>query len=137
MALHGRSSGPKIVNDSAGTALSAVSKTASFDTAWVSCAGAQYISWWIVADETAGSGTFDVDVECTPDNGTTVFEMPQALDSETVAEFGQFTGDINTVMTWQLPACGPDSDFKVRLEFTAASSPTFSFTVYYSLFYPS
>ena len=134
VGLSGRSLGPKIINDSNGLPINVKEYTATFDTAWVGASGARFISFWIVSDRTAGSGTFDFDVECSPDSGTTIFDMPQALDSTTVAEFDQFGADKNEVMTWQLPANG-GGDFVVRLEATAASSPTNNFTIYYSLSY--
>lgn len=137
MPLHGKSLGPKIMNDATnGGALNAVSRTASFDTDWVSAAGAQYVAFWIVADETAGSGTFDIDVECSPDGGTSVFDMPQDLNSETKAAFTQITADINAMRMFRLPPSGADTNMRLRLEFTAASSPTYTLTVYYSLFFP-
>ena len=137
MAFSGRSKGPTLFSIAADNLdVNAVSHTASFDTNWVGLSGAQYIAIWLKMDETAGSGTFDIDVEVSDDNGTTVFDMPQDLNSETKAAFTQVTGDINALRMWRLPPSGPDSNMKLRLEFTAASSPTYTITARYSLFYP-
>lgn len=137
MGLHGTSLGPKLMNISTGAALNATSHTASFDTEWVGVGGAERVAFWIKADETAGTGTYDIDVEVSDDAGTTVFDMPNTFDSETKAQFTQLAADINVVRWWYLPATGADSNMQVRLEFIAASSPTYTFTVRYSLFYPS
>ena len=138
MPLHGKSSGPKFLQVS-GADINSTVHTADFDTDWKGCAGAQRVCIWVNVVAASGtSPTLDIDLEATPDNGTTVCEFPQAANSQTVADLAQLTTTGNTACKWfELPPSGPDSQMKFRLECDlGGTTPSFTLKVWYSLFYP-
>ena len=124
------------MSDSAGTNLSGVTKSATFDTAWYSLNGLEYFGFVLDLGAVSGtSPTLDIDLEFTMDGGTTVFtDFPPAVNDETenitttnsgISFTQMVTSDQQTTMYWVNPFPN-DNNIKIRLECTiAGSSPTF------------
>ena len=132
--------------DSAGTTLNGVAKTASFDSEWIDIGAADIFGFIVVATVTGTSPTLDIDVEATPDGGTTVYDYPAFLNVEAgdsaesgiasagIADFAQITATGNTAKFF--PAFLPDGasgglNPQVRLECTiGGTNPSFTLTIF-------
>jgi len=71
-----------------------------------------------IATEDSSDGTLDVDIEQSPDKGTTWVNMPQSADSETVADLAQFTAT-GSKFAW-FEHCGDAEFTRVRAELDQA-----------------
>lgn len=91
-------------------------ETADFDTDWVAPKGATRIGVWVdISAEDSASATTDIDIEQSPDKGTTFIDMPQSANSQTGADLAQITAT-GTSFIW-FEHCG-DSEFtRIRAEF--------------------
>ena len=130
-----------VLNDSAGTALSGVAKTATFNSQTVNLQG--YGTFCLILDIGTVSGsspTMDPKVQMTLDNGTTWLDtLPNALNAETQAALAQITATKETAECWRNPfpnvagfATTNNVTPRVRIVFTVGgSSPSFTFTKAY------
>lgn len=93
--------GPFIMNDSAGASLNAVSKSATFNTAWYSPGGSDVLCAYVTI-ASASSANFALTVEVSPDGGTTNYSLPATLNSETSAAMAAFTANGNFHECWEI-----------------------------------
>jgi len=107
----------------------AFSATVSSD--WIRADG-DWIGVSTAAVVSGGSSpTCDVTIECTPDNGTTVFSLPADNNSQTAAAMTQITATANGLKFWLNPLIGI-AGWKWRAKFTAGGTiSTFTITAQY------
>lgn len=132
MGIHATAFGPKVMNDSSGNALSVLTKTASFDTAWYSTGGCSRIGIVVIAASVTGtSPTLDIDFEFSPDGGTTTVPVfPDGANSETQADMAQITA-ADQQMIFHEVAYPASSNARWRLECTiGGTNPSFDLTIY-------
>jgi len=125
----------RLLKDSAGTTLSGVAKTATFDSEAVNLQG--WATFCLVMDIDWTAGTLDTDVEMSLDGGTTWYAIfPDGLNSETQAVMTQIGSDVAAAECWRNPfpviagfsTAASSISPRIRFEFTLASSPNVSFT---------
>lgn len=73
-----------------------------------------------LAAEDSASSTIDIDIEQSPDKGTTWVGMPISANSETEAALAQFTAVGSKFKWWD--HCGDSQYTKIRAEITIAGS---------------
>lgn len=97
-----------------------VDSATTFDTDEVNPGGATRIGLFVnIASEDSSAATLDIDIEYSPDKGTTWVPLPQAEDTETEAELAQFTAT-GTKFRW-FEVCAESQFSRIRGEFTQAS----------------
>jgi len=96
-----------------------VNSATSFDTNEINPGGARRVGLFVnIASEDSSSGTLDIDLEYSPDKGTTWVDLPQGNDTETVAELAQFTATGSKFRWFEL--CAEAQFSRLRGEFTQA-----------------
>lgn len=97
-----------------------VDSATTFDTKWVAPKGAARVGLFVnIASEDSAAGTLDIDLEQSPDKGTTFTGMPVSANSETEASLAQFTAVGSKYKWWE--HCGDAEFTRIRGEFTQAS----------------
>lgn len=110
------------VKVSTGVALSGseLDSASTYDTAWVAPKGARRVGLFVnIASEDSAAGTLDIDIEQSPDKGTTVVGMPISANSETEASLAQFTAVGSKFKWWE--HCGDAQFTRIRAELTQGS----------------
>jgi hypothetical protein len=104
-------------NKLSGTELNSASV---FDTSWAAPKGAARIGAFInIASEDSSAGTLDVDIEFSPNGGTTAVGFPISANSETEASLAQFAATGSKYKWWE--ACVDGQYSRVRAELTQAA----------------
>ena len=94
-----------------------------FNTNPIVLHGAARIGLFInISAEDGSSGTLDIDLEFSPDKGTTYVDLPQGINTETLAVMAQFTEIGSKYKWWEIVA---DMTFgRIRAELTQGTFTT-------------
>lgn len=122
----------RTLRDSSGDPIEGETKTTTFQSESLQLKGYLFVGLFLkVSSVTGSSPEFDVDVEISPDNGTTWYNMPQDINSTTQAAMTQLTAAGQEFKMFAVPALAtadtePGVNAVVRFVFTiAGTSPSF------------
>jgi hypothetical protein len=116
--------------------LTVTGQTADFDTLAVAPKGAARVGLFVnVSAEDSASATIDIDIEQSPDKGTTYIDMPQSANSQTGADLTQITATGSSYIWFE--HCGDAEFTRIRGEFdidAGTDSDTLTFGPSYWIF---
>ena len=119
----------RILKDSSGNGLNALQKTTTFESEALLLGEFDEFGIIIKWVEDSGTGNYTVKPQYSPDSGSTWWDMPEGLNTETAAGMAAVSATGWSAEHWRnlLPN---HKNVRTRFVFTAASSPTFSITAY-------
>jgi len=98
-----------------------ITATPTTDTAWVAPKGAGRVGFFFNhAAEDSASSTIDIDIEQSPDKGTTFTEMPAGPGVQTGIDLNQITA-VGSSFVW-VEHCGDGEFTRLRAEVTVGGS---------------
>lgn len=131
----------RYLEDSGGTQLSAVAKTATFNSETIHTGSYDYVGILLITTSAGGSSpTLDVTVQISEDDGTTWRDTyPRADNTEVQAALGQITGNTATSEFWPnwfygaATRIGEDTFTpRIRFVFTiGGTTPTFTIKAFF------